>query len=254
VFAFLYYFPLYLEGVHNFSPVKAGTALVRSVSPVIPWLQGTFMLTWYLNQIATSVTVAPGAAITGFLITKFGRYRWAVWSGWVLTTLGTGILLVLTKTSPTAELVCLSMVLGVGLGFLATSLLYSIQASSAPEDGASCGAMLALLRQFGQTLGVAVAGGIFQNQIKRHLKLSPILESQAQNLTQQASNLVAVIQQMPDGSPEKSELISAFQGSFQTFVYVMCALCAVGLVLSTMIKGYGVDQRHVTEQRFRNTY
>jgi hypothetical protein len=176
-----------------------------------------------------------------------------VWLGWVLVTLGTGILLVLKESSPNAELVFLWMIVGVGLGLLFTSLFFGIQASVRPEDHASCGAMFVLLRLFGQTLGVAVGGVIFQNQIRNRLEESPLLASQAANLAQWVSDLVEVIRQMPDGSLEKAELIGAFQSSFQTFVYVMCAMAAAGLALSTIIKGYSVDQRHVTDQNFQDS-
>jgi hypothetical protein len=176
-----------------------------------------------------------------------------VWFGWVLVTLGIGILLILKESSPTAELIFLWMIVGLGLGLLFTGLLYGIQASVRPEDHASCGAMFTLLRLFGQTLGVAIGGVIFQNQVRHRLEESSLLASQATDLAQRVLDLVEVIHQTPDGSPEKSELIDAFQGAFHTFVYVMCAMAAVGLALSLMIKGYSVDQKHVTDQSFQDS-
>lgn len=61
--------PLYFQGVRDFSPVLSGVALFPA----------TF-------------TVAPMAIIAGVVISQRGSYRWAVWGGWSLTTLGVGFM------------------------------------------------------------------------------------------------------------------------------------------------------------------
>ncbi|KAH8809000.1 major facilitator superfamily domain-containing protein [Xylogone sp. PMI_703] len=228
LFALFYYSPLYAQAVHNFNPLKSGVGLIPN-----------------------AMAVAPAAAVTGILIAKTGRYRWAVWVGWGLMTLGTGILLVFTARSSATEVIFLYLIVGLGAGLLFTSLMFAIQASARPEDSASCGFMFALLRLLGQTLGVAIGGVTFQNQIKSRLEQSPLLASQAGELARLASELVSIIKQTPDDAPEKAELIDAFQGAFHTFVYILCALSAAGLALSALTKGKDVNQQHVTDQRFK---
>ncbi|RMZ84492.1 hypothetical protein DV737_g1080, partial [Chaetothyriales sp. CBS 132003] len=68
----LYYQPLYYEAVKGYKPIIAGVALFPA----------TF-------------TVAPMAVVTGISITKLNRYRWSIYAGWAVTTLGCGLLILL---------------------------------------------------------------------------------------------------------------------------------------------------------------
>lgn len=235
--------------MHGFSPLKAGVGLVRWTKNVL--LFWVFIASNTNSQIPNALTVAPAAAVSGILISKFGHYRWALWSGWLLMTFGTFILLVYKETSSSTEVIFLYMIVGLGGGLLYTSLGFVIQASSRPEDSAACGAMFALLRLFGQTLGVAIGGVIFQNQIKSHLESSSLLSSQAGELARLASGLVMRIQMLANNSIEKMELIAAFQGAFEVFIYVLSTMSVTSLLCSAFVKGYNVNQRHVTNQGFR---
>lgn len=89
----LYYQPLYFQGVRGFSPVISGVALFPA----------TF-------------TVAPSAIITGIVISKRGSYRWAVWGGWALTTLGVGFMCAIDQDSQMVQVVLTDLCAGVGLG------------------------------------------------------------------------------------------------------------------------------------------
>lgn len=85
--------PLYYEAVKGETPVLAGISLFPA----------TF-------------TVAPAATVTGIVISKTGRYRWAIWSGWVLTTLGLGILNLLDVNTTTVQWVFINLVRCVHFG------------------------------------------------------------------------------------------------------------------------------------------
>ena len=89
----LYYQPLYFQGVRDFSPVLSGVALFPA----------TF-------------TVAPMAIISGIVISKTGHYRWAVWGGWALTTLGVGFMCAIDPSTQLVQVVLTDLCAGVGLG------------------------------------------------------------------------------------------------------------------------------------------
>lgn len=95
----LYYEPLYYEAVKGYSPIIAGVAIFPE----------TF-------------TVAPVSVLTGFLVTLTGRYRWALWSGWVLTTFGLGILYLLDVDTSVVSWVFLNLACGIGMGLLFPSM------------------------------------------------------------------------------------------------------------------------------------
>lgn len=103
----LYYLPLYYEAVKSMTPTQAGTAVFPE----------TF-------------TVAPASLIMGMLVSLMGRYRWGVRSGWLLTTLGMGLLFLLDVNTSTFGWVILNLVGGLGIGILFSAMAFAIQGSA----------------------------------------------------------------------------------------------------------------------------
>ena len=222
-----YYMPLYYEAVKGETPIIAGVSLFPA----------TF-------------TVAPAATVTGIVITRTARYRWAIWSGWVLTTLGTGILYLLDVNTTTIQWIFLNLVSGLGMGILFPSMAFSIQAATRSKDLAFAIGMFSFFRAFGQALGVAIGGVIFQNQLKKKLLTYPLLAPVANSYSSDASGLVQIIKAMQHGS-ERTQLIQSYADSLKVVWVVMCALAGVALLSSTLIRGFELDRALETEQGFR---
>ena len=87
-----------------------------------------------ISVFPESLTVAPAAMVVGILITKTGRYGWAIWSGWVLTTFGAGLLYLLDAHTSTVAWIFLNLVSGIGMGVLFPSTSFAVQASSTNAD------------------------------------------------------------------------------------------------------------------------
>lgn len=172
----LYYMPLYYEAVKGETPILAGISLFPA----------TF-------------TVAPAAMFTGLVITKTGRYRWAIWSGWVLATLGTGILYLLDVNTTTVQWVFLNLVSGLGMDVLFPSMAFSVQAATKNKDFAFAVALFSFFPAFGQAIGVAIDGVIFQNQLKKKLLIHPLLPPMADAYSNNPSGLVQIIKTMQHG-------------------------------------------------------
>jgi hypothetical protein len=107
----LYYLPLYFEAVKDMSPIMSGVAVFPQ----------TF-------------TVAPAAVIVGIAVTITGRFRWAVWTGWVLTTMGMGLMYLLNVHTHTVQWIFLDLVSGIGTGMLFPSMAFAIQVCSHPSS------------------------------------------------------------------------------------------------------------------------
>ncbi|KAL8718066.1 MAG: hypothetical protein Q9225_004760 [Loekoesia sp. 1 TL-2023] len=226
LWSLLYYLPLYYEAVKGFSPVISGVALFPK----------TF-------------TVAPASIVVGILITVTGRYRWAIWSGWVLTVLGTGLLYLLDVQTSVVSWIFLNLVGGVGMGMLFPSMAFAIQASQKNKDLAFAVAMFSFFRAFGQALGVAVGGTVFQNQMKMKLLAYPALASKAGEYSRDASSLVQIIKAMKDDGVKKN-LQHAYADSLKVVWLTMCGLAAVGLILSFWTRGLDMNKPLETEQPF----
>ncbi|PBP17759.1 major facilitator superfamily protein [Diplocarpon rosae] len=88
-----YFLPVYFQAVKSASPSRAGVAL-----------------------FPTATTIAPAAAISGVVITITGRYRVFHYLGFVLMSLGCGLLSLLDEHSGVAAWVGFQVLFGLGNG------------------------------------------------------------------------------------------------------------------------------------------
>ncbi|KZF26094.1 MFS general substrate transporter [Xylona heveae TC161] len=225
----LYYLPLYYEAVKGMSPILAGVA-----------------------AFPETFTVAPASIAVGIAVSITGRYLELVWAGWILTTLGMGLLYLMDVHTSTVAWIFLNLVPGLGTGILFPGMTFSIQSQSSDEKLAFAVAMFTFFRTFGQALGVAVGGVIFQNQIKHKLEQYPSLAPQAGELSKDASGLVQIIKSMADSVPEKALLIKSYTDSLKIVWISMCAFSAVAMIACFFLKAYSLDRAHETEQGFRH--
>ena len=189
------------------------------------------------------------SVIVGIICAKTGRYRWAIWTGWVLTTLGSGLLILLDPQTTIPGWVFLNVTVAIGTGMLFPAMGLAIQAAGRPQDAGHSAAFYSFIRVFGQSLGVAIGGVVFQNQIKQKLLSYPLLAPMAGQYSKDATALVSVIKSMAEGT-EKTQLIQAYADSLKTIWVVMCALSGVAMVANIFIQGYSLDQEHKTLQGF----
>jgi len=107
--------------------------------------------------------------------------------------------------------------------------------------------MFVFFRSFGQALGVAIGGVIFQNQMVKNLQKYPTYTAQANELAKDATALVEIIKNTESGLG-KLQLKTAYTDSLRTVWIVMAALAGVCLVMSTLIKAYDLNVGLETEQ------
>ncbi|KAL4919045.1 major facilitator superfamily domain-containing protein [Aspergillus aurantiobrunneus] len=224
----LYYLPLYYQAVREFGPILTGVALFPQ----------TF-------------TVAPSAIICGVLVTITGRYRWGLWVGWSLSILGLGLLCLLDPHTSTVAWIFLNLPSGLGLGFLTAAIVCTVQASATNKNLTVAVAMVVFFRAFGQAIGIAVGGVIFQNRMRHELLTYPDLSGRAEEWSQDAAALVTTIRGMDDGL-RKEQLKQAYADSLRIIWAFMAGISGVGLALSVLVKKYDLNRALRTEQGVRN--
>ncbi|KIA75956.1 hypothetical protein HK57_00239 [Aspergillus ustus] len=224
----LYYLPLYYQAVHEFGPILTGVALFPQ----------TF-------------TVAPAAIICGVIVTVTGRYRWGLWFGWTMSILGLGLLCMLRPGTKTVQWIFLNLPSGLGLGLLTAAIVCTVQASATNKNLTVAVAMVVFFRAFGQAIGIAVGGLIFQNRMRHELSSYANWRSRASELSRDAAALVTVIQGMKD-SMAKDELKSAYTDSLRVIWAFMAGVAGVGLLLTVLVKKYDLNRALVTEQGLRS--
>jgi hypothetical protein len=228
LWAILYYMPLYYQAVKGMAPILTGVAM-------FPW---TF-------------TVAPASIATGIAIAVTGRYRWANRAGWALTTLGMGLLLLLKVHTTTVSWIFLQLVGGVGTGMLFAGMALAVQASAAAKDQAYAANMFSFFRAFGQTLGVAIGGVIFQNQMRKKMLTYPLLAEMASVYSKDAAGLVEIIREMPTGAM-KEQLKESYTDALKYIWIVMLVLSALAFIGSWFIKAYDMNGALDTQHGFKD--
>ena len=224
----IYYMPLYFEGAHGFSPVPAG-----------------------LTSLPQSCTVVPCAAAVGLVATKTGKYRWAVWAGWLITTISCGLLCLYGTDTPKWEWVIINLMSGIGIGLLFSALSLALQASVPQEHVAYAVGLLTFFRAFGQSIGVAVGGVIFQNRIEAELGRFPSLKAQASQFSNDAAALVQIIHRLPSHLEERKVLEHCYANAIRAVWIFLAVMSAIALFISFSLKGYTLDQALRTAQGFK---
>ncbi|KAG4025220.1 hypothetical protein MFRU_063g00100 [Monilinia fructicola] len=228
IWSIVYYIPLYYEGVKGYSPTIVGVAVFPE----------TF-------------TIAPAAIAIGVAISKTGRFRWAIWAGWSITVLGMGVLYNLDQDTSIPAWIFMNIVAGIGLGMLYNSLAYATQSSVSQDDVAFAAAMYTFMRSFGQAVGVAIGGVIFQSQFRNKLSSYSSLASNYTELANDASGLVQVIRGLPDDDPEKLMIIHAYADALKVLWAVMAGLAGVAGLLSLGTEELSLEVKLGGEQGLR---
>lgn len=187
----------------------------------------------------------------GVLAVATGRYRWSLWGGWALTTLGAGLLLLLGPGTSVAAWVLLNLPVGLGTGLLFPAMGLSVQAACRPALNGEAAAFYSFAKGLGQTVGVAAGGVLFQNVFRRRLGETAAWAAYADEYSREATAVVEVVQGMPPG-PARDELIGAYNDALKMIWASLLAYSGFCLILSVTLKGYSLKQEHVTKQVFEH--
>lgn len=164
-----------------------------------------------------------------------------------------GLLLLLKVDTTTVAWIFLQLVGGIGTGILFPAMALAVQASATAKDQAYAANTFSFFRAFGQTLGVAIGGVIFQNQMKRKMLKYPLLANMASEYSKDAAGLVEIIKAMPAGEM-KEQLKKSYTDSLKYIWIVMLVFSAMAFIGSWFIKAYDMNGALETEQGFKHEH
>ncbi|KAF9182214.1 hypothetical protein BGZ51_007076 [Haplosporangium sp. Z 767] len=145
-FGIMFFMPLYFQIVRQESATAAG-----------------------LEMLPLIVGLLVASIGSGFMVTKWGKYRPFIWIGLFLSTVSTGLLILLDEYSSRGEIIGYLFLNGFGLGFSMQTVMLAIQSAVATKDIAVATANATFFRTVGSVFGVAVSGTVFNNSIKNSL-------------------------------------------------------------------------------------
>ena len=221
LFCALYYVPFYFTAVRFTSPTQSG-----------------------LNIFPVTCLLLPGSIIISLMTSRLGRFRWSIWSGWVLATIGCGLLHYLKQDTKTAIWAVILAIFGIGHGMLLTSVNVGIQAISNIEDAGSAAAMYAFMRTLGMSLGVAIGGTVFQNVMVKRLGELGLPVEIAHNSEQFVRQMAA----MDPRDPVRIGALDAYVAGFHGVYWTITGAGVAALICSLFIQRHSMDK--ILESKF----
>ena len=199
--------------------------------------------------------LVPGSLVVSILTSRLGKFRWAIWGGWTLTTLACGLQLLFDVGTKDAVLAVVLAIFGVGSGMVLTSVNVGIQAISRSEDAGMAATMYSFFRSLGMPIGVTVSclwwrtinehavdqfqlsSTAFQNAMSTRLSDEGLPTAIAHD----SERYVLVLREMP-ASAQRDAILRSYIKGFDAVFILMTAFAASALVTSLFIKRFSMDK------------
>jgi hypothetical protein len=214
----LYYLPIYYQDARQFSPLL-------SAALTIPFVAGQSVL----------------STLSGQYISRTKSYGEVIWSGYVLWTLGAGLVLLFTRTTPRWQLVVTLLIEGLGVGNVFQPTLVAAQAHSLKSDRAVVISVRNFLRALGGSLGLALSSTVFSNKLKKSLDSLSIPLPGAFK-----AEILDSILRVPDlttlSVAQRVEVLDSYMAASKTVFIVWVPIMGACLGLCVLIKDKGLQR------------
>ncbi len=217
-----YFLPLYFQSVLGAGALLSGVLLL---------------------PLAVSMSFLD--ALTGWAISATGKYTIFARAGFVLTTLGSGLLINLPHSRSWARVIIFQILLGAGIGPNFQALLVAQQSSVKVSDVGTATATFGFARNLATSVGLVIGEVVFQNTMHKqytalNASLGPMLASTLSDGG--AVSSVFVIDTLPRDQMTVSR--NAYYLSLRNVWILQTAFAAAGLLSSCFIKGRQLSKDH----------
>lgn len=205
-------------------------------------VRGKSSITAGVDMFPAVCLLIPGSIIVSVLTARLGRFRWAIWGGWAVTTLACGLLLLFNLHTKMAVFATVLGIFGIGTGMVLTSVNVGIQAISKAEDCAMAASMYGFFRSLGMPLGVAMAGSVFQNAMSTKLSHFGLPTTIAHD----SERWVIILRTMAD-SANKTAILESYMKGFEAVFILVTGIAASALLASLVIRKFSMDKTLLTQ-------
>jgi len=206
-----YYLPLYFQVL--------GASATKSGVEMLPFSLGASGL----------------AAVSGIFVTKTGTYRPVIWFGYILFTLGMGLMITLNADSSTAEKVVYPLVAAIGIGTLFQTPLIALQAAMPIKDMATSTGTFVFLRMLGGTVGISIGQTIYSSILRKKIGNIPnvTINTSPSALLQSVGSLKLI----PD-AVTRAAVFQAYAESITTIWIVGTPMAGACLIMVLFMRHY----------------
>ncbi|MCG8293243.1 MDR family MFS transporter [Pseudomonas entomophila] len=206
LFGAVTFLPLYLQVVKNATPTSAGLQM-------LPLMGGLLVV----------------SAITGRLISRWGRYRLFPILGTLLQAIALALLSRLDLDTPTAVMNLYMGLLGAGLGMVMQVLVLAVQNSVEPRHMGVATSGATLFRSIGGAIGVSVFGALFSHWLLQRL-------AEAYPAGVEAPISLSPEQVHALSAPLKAAYLQAFSGAMHGVFLIACGVTCLAFALSWLLR------------------
>lgn len=202
-----------------FQVVKGASATVSGLL-VLPFVIGTTI----------------SSIVTGRLISRTGRYKWAALTGQVLTAVAFTLYASMSTSTSRANATIYMAIAGLGIGCVLNPLVVIVQNTVDAEDLGAATAATGLFRSLGSAFGAAIGLGIYSGHLAGNLRRSHL--TYLPKAAQQGEP--AVIRTLP--APARHALIDAFEHALRSAFALTAPTVVAALALMLVMRDLSHDQ------------
>ncbi|PPJ50779.1 hypothetical protein CBER1_07462 [Cercospora berteroae] len=203
----MYYIPSFYQLVYNYSAVRSASLLL----PIT------------LFQTAAST-------VSGLVVHWTGRYREAILFGWACWAVGLGLYSTLDENDGLGKQIGYAILTGIGCGNTLQPALIAVQAGVSRKDMAIVTSFRNFARNFGGTIGLAVAGTILNNLVASGVR-SLNLDEQDTTALLKSPQAYLNDRQHLDANRVREVIIPAYRQGFRIIFLIGASLAALAFVL-----------------------
>lgn len=223
-YSHLYYLPIYYQNARQWSPLLSAALTIPFVAA-----QSFFSI------------------LSGQYISRMKRYGEIIWLGYGLWTLGSGLILLFTRTTPRWQIVIFLIIEGAGVGNVFQPTLIAAQAHTLKRDRAVVISVRNFLRALGGSVGLALSSAVFSNVLTKQLdSLSVPLPSGFK------SQILASILRVPDLSTlttaQRNEVLDAYMTASHGVFTIWVPIMGACLLLCFFVKDRGLKRPEEVEK------
>ncbi|KAI8875814.1 MFS general substrate transporter, partial [Backusella circina FSU 941] len=205
--SFIYFLPIYFQVVRGDTAMWSGIRL-----------------------IPMQMIICVSSTLAGIFISKRGIYRPLLPIGMALTTISTGLLSLFGKDTSWSSIYGFTIIGGAGFGFVFSSAIIALQASSEPKDIAVVTGLGNFVRILGEALGIAISSAVLNSSLSQDLP-SIVPEDIA-------TKIIDSSEYVRHGCPPEyvDAVLTIYLDAIRLIWYVMVGMSLVGFVFSLGLK------------------
>jgi MFS family permease len=191
-----------------------------------------------LVLLSVTLTYPVAFALTGMAIKKWGRVRYAIATGVFLSTLGLGLMQLMTEDAHECCLILICVIAGAGCGVLGPAMVNAVLATTDSRWHPHAIAIRTILYTAGQCIGVSLGMAIFTGAFKARFEAqdgdAALRANVAHMALENPQELISKISELRELAPD-GELVSMVVGALRWVWGFACVFAALTGALAILM-------------------